>query len=103
MRTIRYSKTSLDQLTDLLAQGEPRFGTQVVARKQTLVYACIHNHLASFPASRTRDPDLGLHIYPVTKTPFLLVYDFDDNELRIHFVLHARADRSRINLADIEW
>ena len=103
MRSVKLSITFNNQLNELLDQGEPRFGPAVIAEKKRLVFKTIREHLVLFPASRVRDEDWGLHIYPVTKTPFLLVYDFDVSELRIYFVLHARADRSRIDPADIEW
>ena len=103
MRSVRLSITFNDQLNELLAQGEDRFGERFIAEKRALVYQTIRRHLVYFPASRARDPDLGLHLYEVSGTPFVLVYDFDDAELRIHFVLHKRADRSTIEPADIEW
>ena len=103
MRAIRISVTFNDQLNDLLEQGELRFGQALIEEKKALVYAIIGKHLALFPASRVRDPELGLHLYPVTGTPFVLVYDYDDTELRMHFVLHKRADRSKIDPTDIEW
>jgi hypothetical protein len=103
MRSIRVSLTFQDQLNALLAQGEDRYSAVVIQEKKALVYQTIRNHLAFFPASRIRDPDLGLRVYPVTNTPFVLLYDFDDAELRIHFVLHAHADRTRIDPSDVEW
>ena len=103
MRLIRVSLTFNDQLNDLLEYGELRFGRALVEEKKARVYSTIRKHLAFFPASRVRDPELGLHFYPVTGTPFVLVYDYDDAELRIHFVLHKRADRSQIDPADVDW
>lgn len=103
MRAIRLSITFNNQLNHLLNQGEARFGELVVAKKKALVFRTIRDHLAHFPASRVRDEDLGLYIYPVTNTPFLLAYDFDDSELRIHYVLYKSADRTRVDPAAIEW
>ncbi|AHB50245.1 hypothetical protein W911_12075 [Hyphomicrobium nitrativorans NL23] len=103
MRSIRVSRTFNDQLNALLAYGEERFGRAVAEEKKTLVYAIIRDHLAWFPASHIRDPELGLHFYPVTHTPFTLVYDFDEAELRIHFVLHQRADRGSLDPGDVAW
>ncbi|MFM9940376.1 MAG: hypothetical protein ACKVP7_12875 [Hyphomicrobiaceae bacterium] len=97
---IHYLQRSAERVA---AQGEERFGPVVIEEKRALVYATIRNHLALFPASRVRDPDLGLYVYPVTNTPFALIYSFDDIELCIHFVLHNRADRSRIDPGDIRW
>ena len=41
--------------------------------------------------------------YAVTGTPFLLLYDFDDAELRKHNIVHGRADRSRLKIDGVEW
>jgi ParE toxin of type II toxin-antitoxin system, parDE len=103
MRHVRLSKTFLFQLDDLLAQGEAKFGARVADDKLDRVYATINNHLAFFPATKRPDRKLGLHLYPVTKTPFVLAYDFDDDELRIHFVLHSSADRRLVDPSDVEW
>ena len=103
MRAIRLSRTFVDQLNELLDQGEQRFGRAIIEEKKALVYATIRKHIAYFPASRMHDPGSGLSAYPVSKTPFVLLYDYDDAELRIHFVLHKRADRNRVDPTDIEW
>jgi plasmid stabilization system protein ParE len=103
MRQVRLSKTFLHQLDDLLAQGEAKFGASVADDKLERVYSTINNHLALFPATKRRDRRLRLHLYPVTKTPFVIAYDFDDEELRIHFVLHASADGRLIDPGDVEW
>ncbi len=103
MRRVRLSKTFLYQLDDLLAQGEAKFGTRVADDKLHRTYATINNHLVWFPATKRPDRRLKLHFYPVTKTPFVLAYDFDDDELRIHYVLHASADRRLLDPSDIAW
>lgn len=103
MRRIRVSKTFTDQLHALLAQGLPLFGEQVVAEKRTLVYDVIEHHLALFPASKQPDPSLGLTVYPVSNTPFVVLYDFDNSELRVHFILPARADRRDLDPTSAEW
>ena len=102
MRRVRLSKTFLDQLDTLLEQGFPRFGATVVTQKRDLVFNLITNHLAHYPKIPI-DPDLGLHIYPVSQTPFILIYDFDDAELRVHFILPSRMDRSDLDPASAEW
>ena len=103
MRKVRLSKTFLHQLDDLLAQGEAKFGPRVADEKLDRVYATINNHLAWFPDTKRPDRHLKLHLYPVTNVPFVLAYDFDNDELRIHFVLHASADRRLVDPSDIEW
>jgi hypothetical protein len=88
MRYVRYSKTFTDQLHALLAQGRRKFSARVVSEKRTLVYDTIDDHLAHFPATGIPEKKLGLFSYTISKTPFLLLYDFDDNELRLHFIVH---------------
>ena len=39
----------------------------------------------------------------VTRTLPIVSYDHDDEEFRIHLVVHARADRSRVALDEINW
>jgi hypothetical protein len=103
MRTARFSITANDQLNTLLAQGLTHYSADFVEQKRALVYDAIRRFIVPFPATRLRDPDLGLRCYPVAKTPFVLVYDFDDAEVRIHFVVHKSADRSRIDPTSSCW
>lgn len=103
MRQVRRSVSYMDEFRRLLRQGLARFGYLVVEEKGALVDACIEQMLANNPATRRRDPEIGFYTYPVTGTPFVLVYDFDDSELRIHYIFHASADRSTLDLTDIEW
>ena len=102
MRRVRLSKTFLDQLDILLEQGFPRFGAAVVTEKRDRVFRLITSHLAHYPKIPI-DPDLGLYIYPVSQTPFILIYDFDDAELRVHFILPGASDRSGLDPASAEW
>ena len=103
MRSIRYSITFNNQLTELLDQGEAKFGRAVVDSKKNIVYDTIYRHLANFPGTARREEAHGLFVYQIGKTPFVVLFEYDDNELRIHFVVHNRADRSRIDPAGIEW
>lgn len=102
MRRSRVSKTFLDQLNTLLEQGYPRFGQRVVTAKRQRVFDLISHRLVLFPEKRP-DPDLDLCVVPVSGTPFVLVYDFDDDELRVHFILHGHADRSLLDPASAGW
>ncbi len=105
MRSVRYSVTARNQLRDLLTAGVPRFGAQVVADKRDRVYDTIDNFLARFPATKKPHATLRLVIYPITDTPSLVLYDFDDAELRIHFVLLKGAGTRLEDLdpASAEW
>jgi plasmid stabilization system protein ParE len=87
MRSVRYSVTARDQLRDLLAAGVSHFGPKVVAEKRDRLYNTIDNILARFPATKRPHAALNLIVYPISDTPFLVLYDFDDAELRVHFVL----------------
>jgi mRNA-degrading endonuclease RelE of RelBE toxin-antitoxin system len=103
MRNVRYSKTFLDQLNELLRQGVAKFGKRVVMDKQALVYDAIDNHLAHFPRTAGLDRRLGLYVYAISQTPFVVLYDFDDDELRVYFIVHGRADRRLIDRTTVAW
>jgi hypothetical protein len=62
----------------------------------------IEQHLARYP-HKAIDDQLGLYVYPVLRTPFVLIYDFDEEEIRLHFIVPARADRTSIDPMSVEW
>jgi plasmid stabilization system protein ParE len=103
MRNVRVSKTALDQLNALLAQGVEPFGVRVVAEKRNRVYATIEHLLAEFPAIKRPHPNLGLCVYPIARTPFVILYDFDDTELRVHFIFHRHFDLRDLDRGSVEW
>jgi mRNA-degrading endonuclease RelE of RelBE toxin-antitoxin system len=103
MRSVRYSKTFTDEFEILLDQGEVKFGSAVVESKKQLVRATITGHLATFPLTGHVEPEHGLYIYTVRRSPFVLLYDFDDDELRIHMVVHKGADRTTLDPTTVEW
>ena len=90
-------------MNTLLAQGLAYYSAEFVEQKRQLVFAAIRRHIIHFPATRICDSELGLYLYPVTKTPFVIVYDFDDAEVRIHFILHKSADRRSIDPTSATW
>ncbi len=102
MRRVRISRSFSDQLDRLLEQGFPKFGARIVIEKRNRVLGTINQHLAESP-KRPRHPRHGLCVYPVTKTPFVVVYDYDDTELRVMFIFHARADLRSIDPVSVEW
>ncbi len=102
MRRVRFSKTFRDQLDELLAQGYPKFGERVVTEKRDLVLRVITDYLALHPR-RPRDVQHGLCVYPVSRTPFVLIYDFDDDELRMLFIFHGRDDLREVDASAVEW
>lgn len=89
-------------LKTFIREGAETFGAAVAARTLSRIDHNIAQHLARYPVKRF-DDRLGLYVYPVPRTPFVLIYDFDDAELRVHFIVHGRADRTRIDPASAEW
>lgn len=102
MREVRYSLAFIHQFNTLLAQGVEKFGPGVAGRKRDLVYDSIDHYLAQFP-KRPRDPDIDLYTHAVAGTPFVVIYDFDDTELRVYFIVHGHTDRARIDPDGVEW
>ncbi|KAF2989362.1 hypothetical protein OGR47_07760 [Methylocystis sp. MJC1] len=103
MRSIRVSRTYLAALHDLLAFGHTRFGRAVVDEKRKRISDVIRNVLAVYPTIGGFDESHGIHFHAVSGTPFVLLYDFDEAELRIHLVIHRRANRSSVDVANIDW
>jgi hypothetical protein len=63
----------------------------------------IDTYLAEFPQNGFRDRRRKLYHYPVTKTPFTVVYEYDNAELRVLFIVHQHADRRRLDPKAVEW
>ncbi len=102
MRSIRYSRSFFEELATLLEQGVDRFGTRVVSEKRARVLDAVTRHLVHFP-ERPIDPAIGICSRVVARTPFILLYDFDDDELRVHLIIHAHSDRATVDLSAVEW
>jgi len=102
MRRIRRSATYIRELQALLEQGLPKFGFDVVAAKQQRIDDFVA-FLARYPGAGIIDPDIGLRVSPISRTPFAVAYDFDDDELRLHFIFHQHADRTRLDFKAVEW
>jgi hypothetical protein len=75
----------------------------VASEKKALVYNTIQNLIAANPGLKRRDPILGLVVYPVSKTPFFLLYDHDDNEVRVHFIFIEGKSLTEIDITSVEW
>jgi len=103
MRKVRVSWSYLSALHEQLTFGEMRFGAKVVDDKRRRISEVIREVLAIYPAVGVFDEALEIYHYPVSGTPFVLLYDFDDSELRIHLIIHRRADRSNVDINRIEW
>ena len=102
MRTVKTSLTFYDELEKLLDQASPRFGKRVLDQKRALIFQAIEDHILFYPR-RPVDPVLGIFAYSVSRTPFVLLYDFDDKELRMHLIIHGKADRTKIDLKSVVW
>ena len=103
MRRIVYSNTFDRQIADYIEQGELAFGAVVARDKQANVYSTIRNVLAVNPSIKRADPKLGLVVYPISKTPFFVVYDYDDAELRVHFIFIKGKPLAAIDPNAAEW
>ena len=103
MRTVVFSITARDQLRALLIQGVASFGAQVVAQKRDLVFATIEQFLVAHPEAKQPHSTLALRCYPVSRTPFVVLYDFDAAELRVHFGLHKSASLEDLDPKSVQW
>lgn len=102
MRRVIRSRTYVAQQQVFIEQGIATFGTTVASGTLARIDRTL-DHLAHFPASKTPDPTLRLTVYAIAKTPFVVLYDYDDAELRVHFILPARADRRDLDPTSAEW
>lgn len=103
MRRIVRSRTYVAQLKTLLDQGIERYGITLVEKKLAQLDHTLLDFLASFPKAKQPDSRLGLRVYPVSDTPFVVIYDFTDTELRVHFVFHKNASLEDIDPTTTEW
>lgn len=102
MRRVVRSRTYVAQLKTFIQQGTETFGVAVAERTLARIDYTIEQHLARYP-KKPIDDQLGLYVYAVSRTPFVLIYDFDEEEIRIHFIVPARADRTRIDPISVDW
>jgi hypothetical protein len=103
MRTVRFSKSFARSFDAKLAESEERFGVEVATRKRAVVMRTITSTLARFPGVKRPDVDLELVIYPIAQTPWSILYDFDDQELRVHVVVYSAQSLDDFDPASVEW
>jgi hypothetical protein len=103
MKRVVRSRTYLLQLKDLLDQGIDRFGIAVVERKLAQIDHTLEVFLARFPKAKPPDRKLGLRVYPITDTPFVVLYDFTETELLAHFIFHKNASLDDLDPHSAEW
>ena len=82
-RKVAYSKTFIEQLLDVTERGEREYGERLAQEKKKRVFNVLDTTIATTPAIKPRHAKLGLVVYPVTKTPFLVIYDYDNLEVRV--------------------
>jgi plasmid stabilization system protein ParE len=104
MRTVRFSVAAENNLTAMLADGAAHYSQSFLEAQRSRVYATILRTIAPFPDMRPQNHHFdGLRLLSIKHTPFTVVYDFDDAEVRILQVLHRRAAMTRARLSNIEW
>ncbi len=103
MRTVRYAQSAEASLRTLLAQGAAKFGVDVADEKRLLLRTCVSTYLAEYPHHDLRTPGQTFRHYPVADTPFTVVFDYDEVELRVLFIVHQRADRRQLDVRDVIW
>jgi hypothetical protein len=103
MRQVRYSKTFAIAFDALLAETERVFGPRVAQQKRALVTRCVESTLAYFPALKPLDGDIGLVVYPISKTAWSVLYDFDDLELRIHDIVYSSQNLDDADPGATDW
>lgn len=103
MRTVHISRTATSGLQPLLDQGLPKFSHLVIDEKLQLVDNAIYGKLRHDPRNGFYDEQNKFYAYPVSDTPFTVVYRFDDTELRVLFIVHQSADRTRLDPAKVRW
>jgi hypothetical protein len=82
-RRVTYSRTFREQLGSFIEQGELKHGARIAEEKERLVLDFIDTTLSRTPALKQRDAKLSFVVYPVSNTPFIVIYDFDDEEVRV--------------------
>ena len=102
MRRVRRSLTAINGLQMLLHQGLPKFGSTVVHAKLQRVDRTLA-HLAEYPRTGIYKRRQKLYHYPVADTPFVVVDEFDDTDLRVLFIVHKSADRRLLKRAIVAW
>jgi plasmid stabilization system protein ParE len=103
MREVRISVTAVKQLEELLKFGQDKFGFEVAKSKRDLIYNSLEA-LKLFPEIFRLDKKTGLHrCFRVTKTPFVIYYDFNAKTLNVHIIIHRKTNANNINIKLVEW
>ena len=92
MRRVRLSRAFVRALERHLREGAERFGFAVVHSVERKLDRVIFQHLPLSPRLGRRHHGLDRYVFHVQKTPFILLYDFDEYEVRMHLVVVARSN-----------
>jgi plasmid stabilization system protein ParE len=103
MRSVLFSKTFDEQLIAYIEHGSARFGADVADSKKEIVYRTIEHLIAVNPGIKRRDPTLNLVVYQISHTPFFVLYDYDDSEVRVHFIFINGKSLSDIDPLSADW
>ena len=103
MRSLRLSNTFIDELHALLAAGISDYGAELVGKKYNKIYDVINDVLLPFPEGKRMNPELSVHAFPVSSTPFVVFYEFDDVEVRILSIWPSKSDIRQFDVRRIQW
>jgi plasmid stabilization system protein ParE len=103
MRAIEYSRTFTQQLTDLLVFGAQQFGPSVAIEKGERVLSLVERVIAPNPYIKKLNTRVGLVVYTVPRTPFVLLYSETDTHVRVHFIVHGRASLDELRTLRAVW
>jgi plasmid stabilization system protein ParE len=103
MIKLRVARSALATFDRMLEQGAEKFGLDLVLQKQALVQSALSGLLCDIPHLGRWDLTLKLYSYSITDTPFVIFYEYDDEEVRVLFISHQRADHRRLHRDDVTW
>ena len=103
MRHVQIAASARSFFQTMLEQGADKFGLAVAMEKERLVYQTLESQVAEDPHLGIYDQHLNLFTYHVSETPFVLVYEYDETDVRVLFIVHERADRRRLDTANVAW
>jgi plasmid stabilization system protein ParE len=87
-RIVRLSHTAREQLKVLLAQGVDKFGINVADQKSRILLETLETYLAENPHHGLVDRQLKLRHFHVFKTPFIVIFEYDDAVLSVVVIIH---------------
>ena len=104
MRELHISITARQQFIVLLDQGRVHYSDATIVDKADLVLAAIEKlQLSDLDLLQPTDPDRGLNLITVRKTPFVLAYSLSNDALHVYFIFHRHQNRMIWDISDAEW